>query len=99
MSYISKAIAIPSCEMLNKNPSEKDEKISSIVNFSRSSAYSRHINNKNWRILQKEPNFQEPLCCILYKEEKYLYKKLYNNKQQIYPKTFDKGKYHPCLLV
>ena len=50
MSNIIKAIAIPRNEILNKNPTENDEKIPLVVTFNRTIQDVRNIVNQNGRI-------------------------------------------------
>ena len=47
MSQINKAIAIPRNEIVNKNPTENDEKIPLIVTFNRPLPDLKDIINKN----------------------------------------------------
>ena len=75
MSNIIKAIAIPRNEILNKNPTENDEKILLIVTFNRSIQDIRNIVNQNGHILQKDPKLEETLKkppVVLFKRNKWL---------------------------
>ena len=47
MSHINKAVFIPRNEILNKNPTENDEKTPLIATFNRTLPDLRHIVNKN----------------------------------------------------
>ena len=59
MKYISKPIAIPSNEILNKNPNREWSKISLTVTFNRTLPDLRPILNKYFHILQTEPKLKE----------------------------------------
>ena len=103
MSNIIKAIAIPRNEILNKNPTENDEKILLIVTFNRSIQDIRNIVNQNGHILQKDPKLEETLKkppVVLFKRNKLTLLEIINftnNKNLIHVKTFDNGKCHSCL--
>ena len=86
MSHINKAIAVPRNEILNKNQTENNEKIPSIVTFNRTLPNLRHIVYKNWYILQIEPKLKEifkNLPVVAFKRNKNLHagNEFYNNKK------------------
>ena len=103
MSNIIKAIAIPRNEILNKNPTENDEKLPLIVTFNRTIQDLRNIVNQNGHILQIDPKLEETLKkppVVLFKRNKLTLLEIINftnNKNLIHVKTFDNGKCHSCL--
>ena len=105
MSHINKAVFIPRNEILNKNPTENDEKTPLIATFNRTLPDLRHIVNKNWDVLQREPKLKEmsknPPVAVFQRNKNLRDfiggNKPYSNKKLMHARTCDKGKCHPCL--
>ena len=103
MSNIIKAIAIPRNKILNKNPTENDEKLLLIVTFNRTIQDLRNMVNQNGHILQIDPKLEETLKkppVVLFKRNKLTLLEIINftnNKNLIHVKTFDNGTCHSCL--
>ena len=103
MSNIIKAIAIPRNEILNKNPTENDEKIPLVVTFNRTIQDVRNIVNQNGRIWQIGLKLEETLKkppVVLFKKNKLTLLEIINftnNKILIHVKSFDNGKCYSCL--